>query len=123
MAEVYQNNWLEPVLCNIDRNFKDSRKYIVADKKMKDVVNKNLLVRFMLSSPEIKNQLDRKYITFLTDICFAMSIPAEAKVALVKYIKAADKIEMQRLRGIIVYSIFNSETAFDMAKIYESDIK
>lgn len=122
VAAVYQNNWLEPVLCNIDRNFKESRKYAVAGKTAKAVADKNTLVQFMLSSPEKKNQLDRKYITSLADSCFKLSIPAEAKVAFVKYIQATEKTEIQRLRGMIVYSIFNSETAFDMARIHESDI-
>ncbi len=122
VAAMYQNNWLEPVLCNIDRNFKESRKYVVADNITRAVADKNTLVQFMLSSPEKKNQLDRKYLTSLVDDCFKLSIPAEAKVAFIKYIDATDKTEIQRLRGRIVYSIFNSETAFDMARVHESDI-
>lgn len=122
VAAVYQNNWLEPVLCNIDRNFKESRKYVIAEKTEKVVSDKNALVQFMLFPPDKKNQLDRKYITSLVDSCFKLGIPAEAKIAFVKYIQATDKTEIQRLRGIIVYSIFNSEAAFDMARIHESDI-
>ena len=52
----------------------------------------------------------------------ATTSPCLAKVAFVKYIQATDKTEIQRLRGRIVYSIFNSETAFDMARVHESDI-
>lgn len=122
VAAVYQNNWLEPVLCNADRNFKESRKYVVADKTAKAVADRNALVQFMLLPPEKKNQLDRKYITMLVDSCFKLSIPAEAKAAFVRYIQATDKTEIQRLRGMIVYSAFNSETAFNMARIHESDI-
>lgn len=122
VAAVYQNNWLEPVLCNIDRNFKASQKYVVADRTTAAVADKNALIQFMLSSPEKKNQLDRKYLTSLADTCFKLSIPGEAKIAFVKYIQATDKTEIQRLRGRIVYSIFNSDTAFDMARVHESDI-
>ena len=113
---------MEPVLCNVDRNFKESRKYVATDKTSRAVADKNAVVQFMLSSPEKKNQLDRKFLTSLIDDCFKLSIPAEAKVAFVKYIQATDKTEIQRLRGRIVYSIFNSETAFDMARVHESDI-
>lgn len=122
VAAVYQNNWLEPVLCHIDHNFKESQKYVVADTTPTAVADKNALIQFMLSSPEKKNQLDRKYLNSLVDICFQMSIPAETKVAFVQYMQATDKPELQRLRGQIVYTIFNSETAFDMAKVYESNI-
>lgn len=122
VAAVYQNDWLEPILCNIDRNFKASRKYVFADKTTTAVADKNALIQFMLSSPEKKNQLDRKYLASLADVCFKLSIPAETKISFIKYIKATDKTEIQRLRGKIVYSIFNSETAFDMARVHESDI-
>ena len=31
VAAVYQNNWLEPVLCNIDTNFKECKKFEVSN--------------------------------------------------------------------------------------------
>lgn len=122
VAAVYQNNWLEPVLCNIDTNFKESHKYKAKESVAKAAVDKNALIRFLLSSVECKNELDRKYITSLIDTCFKLCIPTEAKVAFVKYVQSKEKTEIQRLRGLILYSIFNSEAAFDMAKLYESDI-
>ncbi|MGN0421676.1 MAG: ATP-binding protein [Lachnospiraceae bacterium] len=122
VAAVYQNNWLEPVLCNIDTNFKKSQRYEAKEPAKTPLINKNAIIQFLLSSPEHKNELDRKYITDLTNTCFKLSIQAEAKVAFIKYVQAKEKTEIQRLRGLIIYSIFNSEIAFDMAKIHESDI-
>lgn len=122
IAAVYQNNWLEPVLCNIDTNFKKSQRYEPKVTATKPAADKNMLIRFILSSPEYKNELDRKHIEELINTCFGLCIPAEAKVAFMRYIQAKDKAEIQRLRGLIVYSIFNSEAAFDTAKIYEPDI-
>lgn len=122
VAAVYQNNWLEPVLCKIDCNFKKSEKYTVADKTEALAAEKKALIQFMISSPETKGRVDRNVIDKLADFCFKLYIPAEAKASFMKYIQATDKAEIQRLRGKIVYSIFNSETAFDMAKIHESDI-
>lgn len=40
-----------------------------------------------------KNQLDRKLLTSLMDDCFKLSIPAEAKVAFVKYIQATFTVD------------------------------
>lgn len=122
VAAVYQNNWLEPVLCNIDTNFKKTQRYEEKEPVTKPSVDKTELIRFFLSPPEHKNELDRKYIASLTDACFKLCIPAEAKVAFLKYVRAEEKTEIQRLRGRILFSVFNSETAFDMAKIHESDI-
>ena len=52
-----------------------------------------------------------------------MPISAEAKIAFIKYAKAANKDDIQKLREQVVYNIFNSETAFGLAKSKESNIK
>ena len=45
-----------------------------------------------------------------------LQIPSEAKVAFIRYTKAETKDEIQQLRGQVVYSLFNSEIAFGLAK-------
>lgn len=122
VAAVYQNNWLEPVLCNIDTNFKKSEKFVYEPLAEQTFEHKEALIRYLLSPAEGKENLDREHLTGLIESCYKMSIPSEAKVAFAKYIKATNKEEIQRLRGFIVYSIFNSEIAFGMAKLHESDI-
>ena len=122
VAAVYQNNWLEPVLCRVDTNFKESKKFEINDSEKAVSVHKNNLIKFLIAPPEARNELDKKYITNLKDTCFNLCIPAEAKVAFNKYVQAKEKEEIQRLRGLILYSIFNTETAFEMARIHEDDI-
>ena len=122
VAAIYQNDWLEPVLCNIDTNFKETKKFLYKnlDEKRKD--NKNSIIRFLISPAERKEKLDKAYITDLIECCYKLSVPSETKVAFTKYIKATTKEEIQRLRGFIIYSIFNSENAFNMAKLNETNI-
>ena len=122
VAAVYQNNWLEPVLCRVDTNFKESKKFEISDSEKVASVHKNNLIKFLIAPPEARNELDKKYIMDLKDTCFNLCIPAEAKVAFNKYVQAKEKEEVQRLRGLILYSIFNTETAFEMARIHEDDI-
>ncbi len=123
VAAVYQNDWLEPVLCNIDTNFKETKKFSYRDLNKVKIDDKKSLIRFLLSPAEGREDLDKDYITDLTEKCYKISIPSEAKVALTKYLKATTRKEIQHLRGFIMYSIFNSENAFGMAKLNESDIK
>ena len=123
VAAVYQNNWLEPVLCNIDTNFKKSDRYEAKEPAAKAAIDKHALIRFLLASAERKKELDRRSITALTNACFGLCIPSESKVAFIYYVKAKGKTEIQRLRGLIMYSLFNSEAAFDVARIFESDIR
>ena len=122
VAAVYQNNWLESVLCNIHTNFKDSKKYEKADKGLKDTNDKKELIRFLLTAPAQKEKLDRKYLERLKDSCFKASIPVEAKVAVMKYIKTTDKNAIQSLRGKALYEVFDTDFAFDIARTYENNI-
>lgn len=69
-----------------------------------------------------RNELDRKYVSELIKDVYKLSIPAEAKVAFIKYTEANQKDEIQKLRGQVVYYIFNSEIAFGLAQGKESDI-
>ncbi len=123
VAAVYQNNWLEPVLCSIDTNFGKTIAYQFTPKHEKELDQKDALIRFLLSPVEDRDHLDRQHLTSLVDSCFRLSIPSEAKLAFSRYVHASDKAEVQTLRGHIIYSIFNSETAFGTAKPYETDIK
>lgn len=123
VAAVYQNDWLEPVLCNIDANFKETKKFLYKDLNERRKINKKSLIRFLISPIEEKEKLDKAHVTDFIENCYKMSIPSEAKIAFAKYIKATTKEEIQHLRGFVLYSIFNSENAFNMAKLNESDIK
>ena len=50
-------------------------------------------------------------------------IPAEAKVSFVKYVAAKEKDEIQKLRGQVVYHLFNAEMACGLAKTKSSNIE
>lgn len=121
VAAVYQNNWLEPVLCNIDVNFKKVGRFEYNGQPSK-TVDKKPIVDFLLLPIEKREQLDDKYISELVDDVFRLPLPTEAKVAFIRYTKATQKEEIQRLRGQIAYSIFNTETAFQLAMDKESNI-
>lgn len=116
VAAVYQNDWLEPVLCNLDTNFKESRPFAapVGDRG-KDIEKKRELIRFLLAPVGKRKEMDQRHLDSLTQFCLKESISSEAKAAFLKYLKATDKKELQRLRGIVLYAVCNAETAFSMA--------
>lgn len=121
VAAVYQNNWLEPVLCNIDTNFKMVPRYSY-DCALRVDVDKMKYLEYLLLPIDKRNELDAKYIEELINGIYTMQIPSEAKVAFIRYTKAEIKDEVQRLRGQVVYSLFNSGIAFGLAKGKESNI-
>lgn len=122
VAAVYQNNWLEPVLCNIDTNFKEVPifKYERQNMPVKDM---NRLLSFMVMPIEMRDKLDNKYINDMVNDVFEMQISTETKIAFMKYVRASKKKVIQSLREQIIYHLFNSDIAFGMARDKENNIK
>ncbi|MCD8109566.1 MAG: DUF87 domain-containing protein [Clostridiales bacterium] len=122
VAAVYQNNWLEPVLCKIDTNFKQVPMFQYQP-VTRVSADKNRIIDCLLMPAEDKNQLDDKHISDLIENIYALSIPAEAKIAFVTYLKATEKEEIQKSRDLVAYHIFNTQSAFGFAKTKENHIK
>ena len=122
VAAVYQNNWIEPVLCNIDTNFKEVSPYKYTFEKKADDVKYNFL-EYMILPIDKRNELDEKYVDSLVKEVYRLPIPSEAKVAFIKYTEAKTEDEIQKLRGKVVYHLFNSESAFALAKSKEADVE
>lgn len=120
VGAVYQNNWLEPVLCDIEVDFKENETYSYIPEEIHEVVEKERYIDYILTPLGKRRQLDGKYVQRLKDDVFHLAIPADSKIAFLKYIDAQEKEEVQRLRGKIVYSLFNSETAFALSKSREN---
>jgi hypothetical protein len=122
VAAVYQNNWLEPVLCKIDHDFK-SRPLYRYENNYLEKRDKTEVLEFLLLPIKKKNQLKRTQIEHLIDIVYVMPILAESKAAFFKYTQADNKDEIQKFREQALYGLFNSETAFGLAKGKENDIR
>ena len=122
VAAVYQNDWLEPVLCHIDTNFKESKKYELTTNNPLHTNGKAEILDFILKYNDVRDAVGSACIDRVVEDCFKLPISAEAKVAFVKYLKATEKEEVQRLRGRILYEIFNTEMAFGLAELYKSNL-
>lgn len=118
VAAVYQNNWLEPVLCNIDTNFKTVPLYRYTAEPAAGIKGAKIL-EFLLLPPEKRNELDKKYVDGLISDMGKLSLPTESKAAFIRYTETDNKDELQKLRSQVVYQLFNSETAFALAKSKE----
>lgn len=120
-AAVYQNNWLEPVLCKIDTNFKEVPRYTYrptdSKKKMMDEY-----IRFLLTTLDERKKLDSGYIDRLIDGIYKLPISSETKIAFIEYARTKDGQKALKLRGQATYGFFNSEDAFGLAKGKESCI-
>ena len=121
VAAVYQNNWLEPVLCRIDTNFKKIPCYSYRSSE-KTETDKQKVLEYLLLPADKRAVLDSKYITELTDTIYKLPVSSESKISFIRYTKAQTKEEVQKLRGQVVYELFNSDLAFRLAGGKENDM-
>lgn len=124
IAAVYQNNWLEPVLCHIHPCRDDETPYLLKehtertdDSKMKEEVIDYL----MLPAPK-KMEINSNKIAELEKSVYKLQIASDTKIDIIKYFREKNPDKIQELRSRIVYSMFNSETALVLSNTERHDI-
>lgn len=122
VASIYQNNWMEPVLCKLEPKFPEKdEEYIFHKSRDKQEQNWKKYVSLLVLPIKKRNELDRKYVAGLLDEVYQMNVSAETKIAFRKYLTAREKGEMQRYRRLSLYGFFDSERAFSLSRNYEKD--
>lgn len=122
VAAVYQNDWLEPVLCNIETNFKNVEPYKYT-KKEHSAESISKYIEYLIMPVAKRDELDSKYVAQLKDGIFNLPISADAKLAFVEYTNAHTDVDVKKFRGRAMYGIFNSENSFAASKKNELNIK
>ena len=122
VASVYQNNWMESVLCKFEPKL-SSRDATYHYNKPKDDKNHELqkYISLLIMPIKKRNELDRKYVDDLIQEIYRADISAETKITFMKYFVAKNKDELQKYRRLSLYGFFNSEKAFSLSKHYEKD--
>ena len=130
VAVVYQNNWVEPILCQIDKFEGEEKEYKYSPKKSKDEskIANGVLINFV-----IHNRLDSPYVIIPTDVEYAIDrseCSVSAKMSLYSLLKEyknnrklsiwmEDKFDEQ---AKIVRDILNLERAVDYSIRVSSDM-
>ncbi len=122
VAAVYQNNWLEPVLCNIETNFVDSKPYEYKKVSDEKTSSKKEYVEILIMKPDDRRKLDKTYVDNLIKNIWKLNIPVESKLGFVRYIGNFKKNEISAMRGSILFNLFNSEMAFGLVKDKEKNV-
>ncbi|MCD8090764.1 MAG: ATP-binding protein [Clostridiales bacterium] len=119
VAAVYQNNWLEPVLCKV-KEFKNENgedfKYShrISDKDY-DNKQKAKLIKYILQPAYEKFGFDKNEIKKLENSVYKMQLTAETKANIFRFIKEESIDKIKNLRSKIIYGVFNSETALGLS--------
>lgn len=122
VAAVYQNDWLEPVLCHVDHSFKDNVAYSYqADSEAEETEIKYRFLNYLMI-PSYATPLYIDQIPEMRELVYRMSIPVEAKIAFIKFTGEDDVNEKNALKARVLYHIFNAELVFGLAKNKKEDI-
>lgn len=118
VAAVYQNHWINPVLCKVDYFESEDEKY---EKKNEykyddDTVKKSILDIIMNS--ELIRKVDRVDVYSEEDEIITSSLPTKVKCELISYIKSRKLESLQKL----AFEFFNSKEAIKSAETV-SDIE
>lgn len=125
IAAVYQNDWLEPVLCHIHpcENEGKEKSRPKQEKKAKDEKDiKAEIIDYLMRPVPEKLKMDRNKVSQLKKLINKMQITSDTKIDLMRYFEEKTPKKIQRLRSKIIYNVFNSESAILMSNTERYDI-
>lgn len=114
VAVIYQNDWLEAVLCKIDK-YTDDRKqrFSYKGKVNTDIIRKKMLDCIM--KKEIYNEGDRIDIQELREAVIQSNLDISIKRDLEEYLSAKEEETVKALRKLL-YDFFHADIAFVKAQ-------
>lgn len=124
VAAVYQNHWLEPVLCHIHPCKDDEKPYelnLLVQRQDDKKARAKIVDYLMLPAPQ-KLEVNSDKIAELEKNVYKLSIASDTKIDLMKYFKEKNADKIQALRSRIVYHVFNSETAIVLSNTEKHDM-
>lgn len=122
VCAVYQNNWLEPILCHVDEW--DNKKNKECQKQEEEIsdsaeVKKNI-VKLVLKPAY---SMESENIEGIFSEIDKARLSTELKIKLVKIIQEKDVEKFRNLRKAIIYEIFAPDTILEKNICFRNEIK
>ena len=124
VAAVYQNDWIEAVLCKVSKSGLNESSYVHPQVEDPVQINaiRDLISYIMLSAPK-KLEFDSDKVKDLERMIYKLHVTSQVKINMLRYIKETKPERINELRKKIIYSVFNSKTAFDLARPESRDLE
>ncbi len=122
VAAVYQNNWLEPILCSIKRS--DTKEKPYKNDELNNSNNKDIekILDYIMLPINSKNKVESKILKELEEIIYKSQFDVDTKINFLKYTKEEKTENIHKLKSKIIYNIFNPTTAFALSATERHDI-
>ncbi len=123
VAAVYQNNWLEPVLCKIHKSESEERKYEYKTDINKPNVDISELLAFLVLNNEQRVDVNADNIESLEELTFKLNLSSETKLDIIKFLREKNSVASNELRSKIIYNIFKADESITDTSKDKNDIK
>lgn len=119
VAAIYQNEWIQPVLCKVDQYEGDNERYRYTpqgDVFCTDITNATSasLLEFIMNK-ELFRDGDRADIRRLKKMVVASGLSTSVKVDFLEYLDTSDADSIKSLRKLL-YNFLSAEDAFENAR-------
>lgn len=124
IAAIYQNNWLEPVLCHIYPCKNDEIPYSPNEliRGYDEKACKGEIIDYVMMPAPKKLEVNSDKVAELEKYVYKLQIASDTKVDLIRYFKEKNPEKIQILRNKIVYNVFNSEYALLLSNSEKHDM-
>ncbi|MEH7009217.1 DUF87 domain-containing protein [Neobacillus niacini] len=118
VAAISQSDWLEPVLCKIDKFDYKEKPYVNPEiYSLDDNTIRQSLLEIIIEK-EIYRRGDRTDLKKLADVVIHSTLKSSVKCAFLEYLNSDVENSIEKLRSF-VYEFFNAKNAIDMSKGYD----
>lgn len=118
VATVYQNNWIEAVLCKIDKFDTEEIEFIEKEEfKDDDLILKNKLSKILLAN-HVSERVDYKIDDIIKEV-IASKYNSQLKINIIKALNSLEKNELKDVSKIIL-SLYGNNEAFKKAQNSEN---
>lgn len=125
VAAIYQNNWLESILCKINMPIIEEKMYKISNQEnsMNEIDYMKRIIDLLLMPINEKLDLNLNKLTEIEKNVFNSVLSSSVKVELLNYLDEKDPILLQEKRNSIMYNIFNSLESFNSSNLLKNNIK
>lgn len=121
VAAVYQNEWVQPVLCKVERYEVDAGEYRFDYDGNSALIKKNGEISDSLLKCIMDNELfqkgDKEDLRELKSLIVRSKLDSLVKVEFLDYVEAEKEVGLEKLRCLL-YDFLNAEEAIQAAKQY-----
>lgn len=115
VAAIYQNDWINPVLCKIDY-FGTQPQYSFKRESAEVEEKENELMLEILMDKELVRNVDRiEQYESRKDIILKSSLQTDLKRSVLQYLATTSKLDRKELRRTVAYQFFNSVEAINQS--------